>query len=51
MKNLEQMLKNMPKVKIRDPETWMRKLWERIREHERKIKKSKGKKITKSSKR
>ena len=51
MKNLESMLKNLPKVKIRDPETWMRKLWERIEEYERKIRESKRKKTSKSSKR
>lgn len=51
MKSIESLLKNMPKVKIRNPKAWMKQLWERIDEYEAKISKSKGKKATKSSKR
>ena len=50
MKSLEQMLKDLPKVKIKNPDAWMRKLWERIDRYEAKISKSKGKKSSKSSK-
>ena len=51
MKSIESILKNMPKVKLRNPKAWMKQLWERIDEYEAKISKSKGKKDTKSSKR
>ena len=44
MKNLESMLKKLPKIKIKDPEAWMRKLWERIDKYEAKISKRKRKK-------